>query len=504
MKARNIPWYGLVFLAFLYSLVPKITHAQGPNTNGTFNTLPNETSTGTILYFLAKKVPGGPGGQSQLVLPSLSDTQINLYPVTANAGKTGSALYVVSGDASCVFDTTTTAKGGKWVVPSAITAGMCHENDTFPANGMVVGTLTSDTTTAGQPSQIDVLNQAFIPGSGVGTGTVTSVNLTMPTEFTVSGGPVTVAGTLAVSKANQSPNLVYAGPASGGAGVPTFRALVTADLPGTVPTGACGGDLGGTFPNCLVLKASTTWALTGGNASTISATANDYAPTGWTTTNVQLINGGTADRDITGFAALSDGTIQTICNAGTTNALTLKNQSTGSAIANRNDLVDDVALLPSQCAPIRYHGGTVQKWRLVSVPIPDYLKLRPATIPVGDPDVSSPPLVNGNDSPASWTNMYRRPYKITALACFGNSGATTVLPIIRGGATNSILSGGTPCQCGNGTFAACTLNGNPIINAASGAGASCSPGTTCYIDMNIAVADGTTQYLVLNIEGILQ
>jgi hypothetical protein len=52
----------------------------------------------------------------------------------------------------------------------------------------------------------------------------------MPTEFSVSGSPVTSTGTLAVSKATQSANRVYAGPSSGGAAAPTFRAVVAADL----------------------------------------------------------------------------------------------------------------------------------------------------------------------------------------------------------------------------------------------------------------------------------
>jgi hypothetical protein len=64
-----------------------------------------------------------------------------------------------------------------------------------------------------------------------GGGTVLSVGLTMPAEFAVSGSPVTSSGTIAVSKANQNAGLVYAGPASGSAAAPTFRALVASDLP---------------------------------------------------------------------------------------------------------------------------------------------------------------------------------------------------------------------------------------------------------------------------------
>lgn len=62
-------------------------------------------------------------------------------------------------------------------------------------------------------------------------GSVTSVALAAPAEFTVSGSPITGAGTLTLTKATQSANLVYAGPSSGSAAQPGFRSLVAADLP---------------------------------------------------------------------------------------------------------------------------------------------------------------------------------------------------------------------------------------------------------------------------------
>jgi hypothetical protein len=67
-----------------------------------------------------------------------------------------------------------------------------------------------------------------------GTGTVTSVDLAVPAEFTLSGNPITTAGTITIAKANQNANLVYAGPSSGGAAQPTFRSLAIADLPSSV------------------------------------------------------------------------------------------------------------------------------------------------------------------------------------------------------------------------------------------------------------------------------
>lgn len=62
-------------------------------------------------------------------------------------------------------------------------------------------------------------------------GTVTSVALTLPAIMTVSGSPITTAGTLAATLATQTANLVWAGPTGGGPAAPTFRAHVNADLP---------------------------------------------------------------------------------------------------------------------------------------------------------------------------------------------------------------------------------------------------------------------------------
>lgn len=63
-----------------------------------------------------------------------------------------------------------------------------------------------------------------------GGGTVTSVGLSMPSIFTVSGSPVTGSGTLAATFTSQAANTFFAGP-SGAAGPPSFRALAIDDLP---------------------------------------------------------------------------------------------------------------------------------------------------------------------------------------------------------------------------------------------------------------------------------
>ena len=66
---------------------------------------------------------------------------------------------------------------------------------------------------------------AIVTGSGV-----TSVGLSMPTEFSVANSPITSAGTLGVTWGSATANYVFAGP-DASSGTPTFRALVNDDLP---------------------------------------------------------------------------------------------------------------------------------------------------------------------------------------------------------------------------------------------------------------------------------
>jgi hypothetical protein len=81
-----------------------------------------------------------------------------------------------------------------------------------------------------QGSGVTIAGDGTLSVTASGVGTVTSVGLSMPVEFSVTNSPVTGAGTIAVSKANQVSNTVYAGPASGSA-PPAFRMLLLSDMP---------------------------------------------------------------------------------------------------------------------------------------------------------------------------------------------------------------------------------------------------------------------------------
>ena len=97
---------------------------------------------------------------------------------------------------------------------------------------------------------------------------VASVGLSLPNIFSVSGSPVTTAGTLAASLVNQTVNTVFAGPSTGSPAAPSFRSLVAADIPSLdtskiatgvfaaarIPDLSQGGDLTGTVSSATVAK----------------------------------------------------------------------------------------------------------------------------------------------------------------------------------------------------------------------------------------------------------
>jgi hypothetical protein len=84
-----------------------------------------------------------------------------------------------------------------------------------PVTSIVAGTGITIAQTAGAVT----INAAASGGS------VTSVALTLPSIFTVTGSPVTTTGTLSATLNTQANNTVFAGPATGGPLAPTFRTL---------------------------------------------------------------------------------------------------------------------------------------------------------------------------------------------------------------------------------------------------------------------------------------
>lgn len=83
----------------------------------------------------------------------------------------------------------------------------------------------------------------LLGGGGSGTGTVTSVafaDASTTPIYTITGSPVTTAGTLTQTLSTQTANHIFAGPSTGSPAQPTFRSLVAADIPTPLTTA---GDL---------------------------------------------------------------------------------------------------------------------------------------------------------------------------------------------------------------------------------------------------------------------
>ena len=170
---------------------------------------------------------------------------------TFNQNTTGSAATLTTGRTigmtgdvtwtSGSFNGSANVTGTATLANSGVTAGT-YTKVTVDAKGRVTtgaslasadlptytGTLTSSqvTTALGYTPY----NSTNPNGYTSNTGTVTSVGLSLPAIFSVTGSPVTTSGTLSASLASQTANTFFAAP-SGSAGAPSFRTLVAADIP---------------------------------------------------------------------------------------------------------------------------------------------------------------------------------------------------------------------------------------------------------------------------------
>jgi hypothetical protein len=146
-------------------------------------------------------------------------------------------------------------------------------------------------------------------------GTVTSVGLTAPGIFSVSGSPVTSSGTLALSLATQAANLVWAGPSTGAAAAPAFRSLVVADIPTGLPYAPSSAIT-------TLLGSNNTWTGTNTFSSTLTGTLTGNASTAtkWATARTLSFTG-----DATG-----SGSVDGSANVATALSLATVNANVGS------------------------------------------------------------------------------------------------------------------------------------------------------------------------------
>jgi hypothetical protein len=82
----------------------------------------------------------------------------------------------------------------------------------------------------GSNTQVLAVSNGVPAWANAAAGGIGNIGLTMPSIFSVANSPLTANGTLGVTLATQNAALVFAGPSSGNAAAPAFRALVASDM----------------------------------------------------------------------------------------------------------------------------------------------------------------------------------------------------------------------------------------------------------------------------------
>ncbi|MGI0075917.1 MAG: beta strand repeat-containing protein, partial [Nitrosopumilaceae archaeon] len=179
-------------------------------------TAPDVYTTRTIIASTGISVLNGDGVAGNPTISNTGVLSITLTQPAAGLTLTNTGI-TQTGAATSIF----ALANDLLAVEGLTTTGIAVRTaaDTWTTRSLVAGTGISITNVDG------VAGNPTISNTGV-----TSVGLSAPSIFAVSGSPVTTTGTLTFTLNTQTANTVFAGPASGGAATPTFRTLVAADL----------------------------------------------------------------------------------------------------------------------------------------------------------------------------------------------------------------------------------------------------------------------------------
>lgn len=234
-------------------LMPSIMSVSGGpvTSSGTLSVSLNSQSAATVLA-----APAAASGVPSFRSLTIADIKSNLvaqgFLDTTQVCSTGKALVYVSAtdQISCQSISISGAAGGdldgSYPSPNVVKLQGRAISNVAPTNDQVLKWNGSAWAPAADQSN---------------SGTVTSVNISVPSFMSVSGGPVTSSGTLAVAMNSQSAGLILASP-TGVAGAPSFRSLASTDIPdldvgklisGILPldrggTGSSTGSISGTGP----------------------------------------------------------------------------------------------------------------------------------------------------------------------------------------------------------------------------------------------------------------
>lgn len=186
---------------------------------GSTGLTPSTSTTGAVtLGGTLAVASGGTGTSSPSLVAGTNVSITGTWPnQTINSTATGSVTSVTA--------TSPVASSGGATPDISLSASYGDTQNPY-ASKTANYVLAAPNGSAGVPS-FRALATADIPALSY----VTSVALALPSIMSVSGSPVTSSGTLTGTLTTQSVNTLFAGPSSGAAAAPTFRALTTADIP---------------------------------------------------------------------------------------------------------------------------------------------------------------------------------------------------------------------------------------------------------------------------------
>lgn len=188
-----------------------------------------------------------------------------------------------------------------------------------------------------------------VNGGGGGGGTVTSVAVNSTSALlAVSGSPITTSGTITLTTPNQAAGLVLAGPVSGPAAAPTFRALEASDITAGILSIARGGTNSGTALVNSRVMVSTGGAIVESATTTIQLSYLDATSSIQTQLNARLV----AANNLSDLVSAS--TARTNLGLGTSAVLDVA--PSGDASASQVVKGDDTRLTDGR-APTGSAGG---------------------------------------------------------------------------------------------------------------------------------------------------
>lgn len=176
-----------------------------------------------ILRIKRRLAGGGAGAPSALKNAELAYNEASdiLYYGSGDSGGNATTVLAIAGAGAYVDLSNNQSIGGTKTFTGTV--------DMDAATSVLVPTVTPS-----NDSSTKAASTAFVQAaiSGYGSGSVTSVGLSLPTSiFDVTVSPITTSGTLTATLDNQNANTVFSGPTTGVAATPAFRSLVAADIP---------------------------------------------------------------------------------------------------------------------------------------------------------------------------------------------------------------------------------------------------------------------------------